>query len=260
MITDCVSDRFWNGVEKASDDECWEWKKGKGSGGYGHIKVNGSIISAHRLSWEIHNGDIPSGEIISHSCGNRSCVNPNHLILGCSCRLKNSSRTPGSRLSNISITDRFWRGVIKSDDYTCWEWIKNKNAGGYGRISISGKIISAHRLSWEIHFGPIPDDMCVCHHCDNRSCVNPNHLFLGTYKDNNNDMVSKGRHHPCIGEKNPKAKLKETDIATIIKLNKSGFDALTISRKYSVTSNNIRHIINGKSWKHLSRKEESNAV
>ena len=111
------------------------------------------------------------------------------------------------------LADRFWAKVHKT--ISCWEWTGAPYGGGYGRISRggrNGKDERAHRLSWEMHFGPVPDGLCVLHRCDNRICVRPSHLFLGTIGDNNRDMYAKGRANPYdrSGDKNPAAKTTET--------------------------------------------------
>jgi len=85
---------------------------------------------------------------------------------------------------------RFWDKVNKTDN--CWEWT-GAIRQGYGCLKIDGKTIDAHRYSYVIHFGPIPDGMCILHKCDNRKCVKPDHLFLGTYADNHKDMCNKKR-------------------------------------------------------------------
>lgn len=92
----------------------------------------------------------------------------------------------------VDPIDRFWKYVVKSE--SCWLWIGSKGSRGYGQLHINRKPVRAHRFSWELHYGPIPAGMEVCHHCDNPPCVRPDHFFLGTQADNLKDMVNKGRH------------------------------------------------------------------
>ena len=91
-----------------------------------------------------------------------------------------------------SLSTRFNKYVDKTE--SCWNWIGNKQKDGYGNIRLNDKKILSHRASWLIHNGDIPLEMHVLHKCDNPPCVNPEHLFLGTRKDNMQDMVKKGRH------------------------------------------------------------------
>ncbi|KKN16791.1 hypothetical protein LCGC14_0972530, partial [marine sediment metagenome] len=88
---------------------------------------------------------------------------------------------------------RFWGKVKKTN--SCWMWVATLHAG-YGYVGLNGKDYSAHRISWEIHFGKIPEGMLVLHKCDNPPCVNPKHLWIGTRKQNTQDMIKKGRATP----------------------------------------------------------------
>ena len=91
---------------------------------------------------------------------------------------------------------RFWEHAGVSDGNRCWLWHGTKDELGYGRISFRTQKFKAHRVSFEMHFGPIPDDMVICHACDNPSCVNPNHLFADTQQANMQDASRKGRLNP----------------------------------------------------------------
>ncbi|MGJ0510229.1 MAG: HNH endonuclease signature motif containing protein [Methylocystis sp.] len=107
-------------------------------------------------------------------------------------RGRGPDRRPRRRKPTRSPEVRFWEKVIRGDG--CWEWTAAKSVRGYGTFGLrKGKMVPAHRMSWELTYGKIPDGLIVCHHCDNPECVRPDHLFLGTYSDNTQDMIRKGR-------------------------------------------------------------------
>lgn len=156
--------------------------------------------------------------------------------------------------------ERFEGNILKTD--TCWIWRGKPTTEGYGRIRIKGKQIKAHRLSYLIFKGSISENLLVCHSCDNRLCVNPNHLWLGTDKDNNNDKISKGRafipegfnteSSKFLGELNGKSKLTESKILEIRnKYNSGAFSMQEIANLYEVTRECIREIIHRRTWSHI---------
>lgn len=137
----------------------------------------------------------------------------------------------------------------------CWEWQKSVNPQtGYGQIMDchDGKCVlrTVHRLAYEIFNGKIPEGLFVLHHCDNRRCFNPEHLFIGTQQDNMNDMKTKGRErkNPNKGEKHHQAKLTESEVIAI-RQSKETYSEL--AKKYSVSISHICSIRKRRSWRHI---------
>lgn len=192
-------------------------------------------------------------------------------------------------ISIADITEKiqgyFWAKVNKTDG--CWEWMATKAQGkwpyGNMRVGKRSKVL-VHRVSWMIHFGNIPEAMQVCHHCDNPSCVRPDHLFLGTQKQNIRDCIAKGRFmtddramvmadpevrakmgakgdrngartHPekvKRGKGHERAKLTESDVRQIRRLYRRGeYGYIRLGNRFGVSSGAIRSILHRKNWKHV---------
>lgn len=152
----------------------------------------------------------------------------------------------------MPLADRFWRYVRKTDG--CWLWTGTLDRQRYGAIwdgQRNNRMILAHRASWEIHFGPIPEGMLVCHNCpdgDNPQCVNPSHLFLGTMHDNMVDMVSKGRMN------SGHTKLTDDSVREIRRIYAVGGQTMAvIAAAFGVHRVTARDAIRGKSWTHVGQ-------
>jgi len=159
------------------------------------------------------------------------------------------------------MLERYWEKVDKSED-GCWNWTSALDGWGYGVFFLKDRscAFKAHRLSWEIHFGPIPEGMLICHHCDNPKCVRPDHLFVGTPKDNIRDCVNKGRwiqppqpHKSQIqrGEKVCFAKLTAEKVFQIRRLALKGVSCYRMSKWIPLSYRGIKFIIDGVNWAHV---------
>lgn len=144
---------------------------------------------------------------------------------------------------------RFWKYVKKGGVDECWEWIgaRLNHRGGYGQLNIAGKIIKSTHFSYELHKGEVPKGVCVCHTCDNPPCVNPRHLFLGTRKENSQDMAEKGRS--MFGEKCMNAKLTWREIAEIRKAYATRkYYQRELAKMFGISPSNISMIVNERRW------------
>ena len=129
----------------------------------------------------------------------------------------------------------------------CWEWTGSKSLYGYGAILLArGHLVSAHRASWILYKGPIPDKLCVLHKCDNPPCVNPEHLFLGTRAENNRDKAEKMRSN--LGERSPLAKLTNAQAVEIFALRDTSLSQQEVGDRFGVSKTAIRHIWSGHRW------------
>lgn len=155
----------------------------------------------------------------------------------------------------IPLETKFWSRVQRHNHDECWIWGGTIGQHGYGILSISGRPLRVSRLSWEINVGPIPEGLCVLHKCDNPACVNPSHLFVGTLKDNTQDMLRKGRAKytvPFRGSAHRDAKLNEEQVAEIRRLYSTGsISQDKLGRQFGVCQKTIHRIIYRTRWKHV---------
>lgn len=153
-----------------------------------------------------------------------------------------------------SVTERFWPKVAKAGPCECWQWMASLSSSGYGCLRVKGVTRTSHTLAWELTRGPIPTGMFVCHHCDNRACCNPAHLFIGSAADNSRDMAQKGRWHtlgrPVLkGDAHPNARLTSAIVADIRAAVASGVSQSEMARRVDVTVAQVNNIIRGKQWR-----------
>ena len=163
---------------------------------------------------------------------------------------------PISAKSRCSLNHRFWSKVRKSEQ--CWEWVGAKYPSGYGALGVGSRsdgtrtLMAAHRISWILKHGDIPTKLWVLHHCDNKSCVRPDHLFLGDAFDNMRDMTNKGRNKCLVGAAHCSAKLTEKDVKEIRgKYSRKAANGKELAAEYGVSNVMIYRIVKFLNWKHI---------
>lgn len=160
-----------------------------------------------------------------------------------------------------SVEQRFWKYVPERPGEGCWHW-RGIEKQEYGKLYGAGggnlRQLLAHRVSWVLHFGAIPPGVFVCHHCDKKSCVRPDHLYLGSPKQNSRDAVQRGRMEDglrnrsrsgYIGERNGMARLSRHDVQRIRRMyREGGVRQIDLAEEFGVTRPHISGIISGKFW------------
>lgn len=153
------------------------------------------------------------------------------------------------------LPERFRARFAVNEQTGCWEWKGSLNGSGYGKWGKVG--LGAHRFSYRVSFGQdIPAGLCVCHHCDNRRCVNPSHLFLGTHQENMSDRNAKGRQARIRGESRWTSKLTDAQVISIrTRYEAGGVTQNQLASEFGTCRTNISLIVNGHRWEHLKTEE-----
>lgn len=153
-------------------------------------------------------------------------------------------------LPTFAQSNRFWKQV-KMQPSGCWEWQGYKNRKHYGTFGMNFKQYYAHRLAYRMYYLTDPLELQVCHTCDNPTCVNPFHLFIGTQKDNIADMYEKGRQNKCKGSSHGQAVLTESDVMAARERWQNGETQKALAAEYGVSRQVMGFAVTGRTWKHI---------
>lgn len=190
-------------------------------------------------------------EVLPEICSVDGCCNK-RVKLGYCGKHYYRHRRHGNTDETIIVGDnrkRLKNNCVISEN-GCWEWKKCKKLG-YGNTALNGKNISAHRASWIVFVGDIPKGLQVNHKCHNRACINPEHLYLGTQKENMMDMYEAGRNNHPKGVENKNSKLNDKKVMEIRGMLRIGDTIASISKKFNVSESCIRSIKQRKTWRHV---------
>ena len=245
---------LWSHVSKGPDH--WIWTGGR-SNGYPTGNWGGTTRSIARVIWELAHGPIARDLFVRVTCGDPLCVRPEHLGV-----FPGKAALGEDELSARAVI-RFQHELDKQPGPDgCWLWTGYKLNSGYGRITIGKRSVAAHRYSYEINVGPIPEGLLICHTCDTPSCVRPSHLFPGTSRENILDMHKKGRagkQRPGRklkvaelaprGEMHHRSKLTDAQAAEIRELFASGeVNQLELGERFGVSNSTISLLVRGKRY------------
>jgi hypothetical protein len=158
----------------------------------------------------------------------------------------------------MEVAERFWSKVDKSGGPdACWPWTAGMFETGYGMFWLDGKVRKTHQVAYELTYGPIPDELNVLHKCDNYSCCNPTHFFIGTHQDNMEDRNNKGRvgFNPYHGSEVGTSKLTDEQVLEIRRVGRAGESGASIARRFGMGVMTICNILHRNTWKHLPEEE-----
>ena len=197
----------------------------------------------HDLRFKKYGDPLKNKQIILN-CIHNNCLEPVHGQGYCNKHYRRYLKYGYVNETSFDLTplERLLKNSKKNKINDCIEWKGSKNKEGYGSIMINHKLTKTHRLSYQLQIGEIPSGLLICHSCDNPSCINIQHLWVGTDKQNTADKYLKGRQNILKGEKNPSSKLKDIQVYEIRELLKKGEKGTEIAKKYSVHSSTIYSI------------------
>lgn len=257
-------ERFFKNLAIRPDEPeaCWEWQGGRTATG-GRFWLQGETRYSHIVAWLLANGDIPAGLQVLPTCRNRYCCRVSHMKLG-----------HATRTTVENIKKRFFEKTRMGSkpphvETPCLEWIGGHELGGYGVMRFNGKQKKAHQVAWFLEYGVwIPRPKLIMHRCDNRSCVNIEHLKLGDNGKNREDCVQKGRQAKGAthgsqtkpesvpkGERSGRAKIttaKVIQIRLTLLAHANVHGVLEgLARKFKLDASTVRAIAEGSLWGHV---------
>ncbi len=234
-----VIEKFWNYAEQGEKSwACWNWKGFTDKNSLPIIRVGTASrgiqeYSARRLSLQLAGTVLLPRSPVSVTCSNPLCVNPDHLIHG--------------------SQSRFWAKVQKMSEESggCWVWTAGQDKDMYGKFKVNGKDVRSHHYSFELFVGhTLPEGIQVCLTCDHPYCVNPAHLFIGTYQDNMADKCQKQRQ--ARGETQHLSKLTEAKVKELRHLRSQGQSVIQLAKEFGVSAHAVSSATLGKTWKHVT--------
>ena len=267
------ADRFWSQVERT--DGCWFWTGRAGGEGRGFFSIPGSTnLIAPRVAWTLSRAEDPGDLDVLHSCDDPRCVRPDHLSTG-TAKENTADRISKSRgilkkPRQIKLP-KIHRPVDADDARTkkarfdikvdrtprpdeCWIWVGAGAKLNGPLFTVGGVLVPAARVAYAIEHGVDPGQSVVMHSCDNRLCVNPAHLSLGTYQNNSDDMLRKGRHRTSNprGEAAPTAKLTEADVRSMReRYARREATQRELAEEFRISTRQVWMVLSRRSWAHV---------